>query len=611
MASQAVVVSEHETGFSRVAVIAIVLLALVYIASAFSPALLDDADSTHAEAAREMAATGDFVTLKVNGVRYLEKAPLMYWAVALCYRVFGVNEFATRLPLLLATLAVALLAFRWGRHAFGDRAGLYASLFVSSCAGFYLFTRILIPEAILTLWIALGLCCFLSALEQSGKAARWWWYGVYASAALGVLTKGLVAPVFIAGPAFLYLLITGEWRRWREFRIFGGTLVLLAIAAPWHILAGVRNEGFFWFYFVNEHFLRFLGRRYPKDYNKLPAIAYWTMHLVWLFPWSVFLWSLVSRTRSWFPESCQRLRDQRLTPADRLRLLCWLWAGFILLFFAFSTNQEYYTFPVYFPFALLIADAVAHTEREDRRRQLLPAHAVLVAVGIACAGALFSGLWSARNLPFVDDIGTVLARRGVGDYTLSMSHFFDLTGAAFAALRLPAALAAIAFAIGPVVALVLRRKGRHSQSTLVIAATMATFLFAAHVALERFEPFLSSKPLANVLRPQLKDADRVFIYGDQAWGSSLLFYLQRPIYLVNGRSTSMEFGSKFPDAPRIFLDDSQFLEVWNSDATAYLFVPRERREQVTALLGDSAMLVKESSGKAIYTNRTTALSARP
>jgi 4-amino-4-deoxy-L-arabinose transferase-like glycosyltransferase len=129
----------------------------------------------------------------------------------------------------------------------------------------------LIPEVLLSLLIAAAMYFFLTALEP--RAGSWRWYAGYAMMALGVLTKGLIALVFPCGAAFFFLLATGEWRRWREFRFASGFVLFLAIAAPWHILAGLRNPGtaehpgFFWFYFVNEHYLRFLGRRYPRDYN--------------------------------------------------------------------------------------------------------------------------------------------------------------------------------------------------------------------------------------------------------------------------------------------------------------------------------------------------------
>ncbi len=144
--------------------LAVVFLA-VYVGSMFTPGLLDDADSTHAEAAREMVVTGDYVTLHVNGVRYLEKPPLPYWLVAICYKVLGVNEFSTRLPMVLSVLLLGVLAFCWGRRAFGERTGIYAGLFVFTCAGVYLFTRILIPDVLLSLLIAAAMYFFLTALE--------------------------------------------------------------------------------------------------------------------------------------------------------------------------------------------------------------------------------------------------------------------------------------------------------------------------------------------------------------------------------------------------------------------------------------------------------------
>src|SRR5215475_2754896 len=157
--------------------LAIVFLA-VYIGSVFSPPLLDDADSTHAEAAREMFVSGDYVTLHVNGVRYLEKAPLPYWLVAASYHLFGLNEFATRLPMAISVLLLGLLAFAWSRRAFDERTGIYAALFVFTAAGVFLFTRILIPDVPLSALIAASLYFFLTALEFPSES--WRWYAGYA-----------------------------------------------------------------------------------------------------------------------------------------------------------------------------------------------------------------------------------------------------------------------------------------------------------------------------------------------------------------------------------------------------------------------------------------------
>jgi 4-amino-4-deoxy-L-arabinose transferase-like glycosyltransferase len=579
------------------------LFAAVYFGSAFTPGLQDDADATHAEAAREMYVTHDFVTLKINGNRYLEKAPLMYWLIASSYAVFGVNEFAARVPTMLAILGLTLLAMKWGRRAFGDRAAIYAGMFVATTVGYYLFSRVLIPEAVLSLFIAGSFYCFLTALED-GKP--WQWYGGYACLALAVLTKGLLALVVVGFAMLLFLAVSGEWRRWREFRITTGLLLFFAIATPWHVLAGLRNPHFFWFYFVNEHFMRFLGKRIPKDYNKQENSLYWTLHMVWLFPWSLYLpIALRHPIADWMARRKQGAVRAKSpdTFRTRTRLVCFIWAAVTLVFFSFSTNQEYYTFPAYFPILLLIAGELVSEEKNGPRRWLLWTSGAMVLIGTAIAVVLTAGLWSSRHLPFVPDIGTVLAKPDLQADTLSMGHFLELTGDSFAALRLPAIMAAIVLLIGPALALSFRARRRDVASTWALAVTMGLFLIAAHIALVRFDPYLGSKVIAEDITRELRADDHVVIYGDQAFGSSLLFYLRRPIELVNGRTTSMWWGSTYADAPKIFIDDAELQREWNSPTRVFLFVPQHERAHVENAIPGQKFVVSEHSGKIVYSNR--------
>ncbi len=617
--------------------------AAVFFLSLFAPPLLDDADATHANAARSMAVSGDWVTLYVNGIRYLEKAPLPYWLVAVSFRLFGFNTFAAHLPQALAVLLLALLGYRWGLSAFSQRTALYTGLGVLTSAGVFLFTRVFIPEVLLSLLLCVALYCLLRALAPDRDALtnyndpdvptlfrnhrRLHPYTMWTAVALAVLTKGLVALVFFFATALLYLALSGDWRGWRQLRPVTGILLLLAIAAPWHILAGLRNtggadgHGFFWFYFINEHVLRFLGKRQPVDYNKLPWYLYWSLHLVWLFPWSLFLpLPLLNGLRAW------RTRKQPppavTSPLDalygdlagRTRLLLSVYIAFVLLFFSLSTNQEYYTFPVYLPLLLLISTYLVRTENRFAtdplaRRWVTVAHAAFTVIGAAAAVALAAGLWQSRHLPFIADIGDLLAHRNVGDYTLSMSHFFDLTGPSFAALRLPAAVAALALATGPAIAWLLRQQRRHFASTVAVALTSATFLVAAHIALVRFGPMLSSEALASRIALLTRDGeiaptDQILLFGDQSYGSSVAFYLGRVLPLVNGRSSSMLFGSTFPDAPPIFLSSADLLRLWGTGNRKILFVPLEKHAEVDTLLrGHPAILLDEVSGKQLLTDR--------
>jgi hypothetical protein len=466
---------------------------------------------------------------------------------------------------------------------------------------------------------------------------------MWTALALAVLTKGLVAVVFLFGAAVVYLALTGDYRNWRALKPFTGTLLFLAIAAPWHILAGLRNtggmngHGFFWFYFINEHVLRFLGRRFPRDYNKLPGYLYWSLHLVWLFPWSLFLPLGIVQLRSlWKRHSDSQSQNLRITartspslsgrlhnlaPATRTTLLLAIFSALVLVFFSLSTNQEYYTFPAYLPLLILLAAALARAEdiyagsdaeARSAHRWITVAHATFTTLGALISIALAYGLWTSRQLAAVPNVGDLLAHRGVGDYTLSMSSLFDLTGPSFAALRLPASLALATFAIGPAIAWVLRARRLHVAATTAVALTSTVFLIAAHIALIRFAPMLSSQDFAAHIQ-RLEDSGTIsrdntlLLYGDQAYGSSIPFYLNRsldqPALLVDGRSSSMLFGGTFPDAQSLFLTPADLLAQWGTGPRKILFVPLEHRDEVDRLLGSRQIILKETAGKALVTDR--------
>ena len=637
------------------------IFAAVILASLFTPPLLDDVDASHAQAAQHMAESGDWVTLQVNGIRYLEKPPLPYWLDAAAYRVFGQNVFATHLPNALALLGCAWIGWLWAGRAWGRRAGLYAALGVLTSIGPFLFTRFAIPEALLSLLLLAALYCLLTGFETSGSAR---FYGMWAALALAVLTKGLIAPIFFGAAAIPLLLLSGQWRRWRQMKPFTGLLLFLAIAAPWHILAGLANpgqghpignhptpgnvHGFWYFYFVNEHLFRFTGGRWPHDFNKLPLVWYWLLHLVWLFPWSLFLpallavaWKTRRRWTQHIRAGVQALdvyldNDAHQDAVAYVSLLkfqrrtIWLlslFAGFILFFFSLSTNQEYYTFPAWPPLFILIAGVLAGIEEHSGLKESPPggkpllstawltaAQAVFAVVGVLAAAALGWGLWASRKLPFVDDVGTLLAHRGVGDYTLSMSHIFDLTGPSFAALRLPAALAAAALLVGPAAGWLLRLKKKHLAATVCVALTSSVFLIAAHIAFARFEPMLSSKQLADTIIRKGSPADTFIIFGDQSDASSVVFYAHsffhgKPALLIgeacspHGEGSSMLWGSCYTDAPKVFISEDELSRMWGTGERKWLFAQDVNQSKAEQLLAGRLYPVQSIADKALWTDR--------
>ncbi len=637
-------------------VLLLVVFGAIYVAALRTPPLLDDADASHAQAAAHMAETGDWVTLHVNGLRYLEKPPLPYWIVAVLYKVLGENAFATHLPGALAVLGCAWLAWLWCRRAWGDRAGLYAALGVLTACGPFLFTRFYIPEALLTFLLLSAMYSLMVGLETQASGR---FYTAWALLALATLTKGLIAPVFFFAAVFPLLLLSGQWRRWRSLKLVSGFLLYLLIAAPWHILAGLRNpdqghpvgnipsignvHGFWYFYFLNEHFFRFLGMRYPHDYSRQNPIAYWLLQLVWIFPWSLFLPAAILvawKTRhSWlshvrreagltvdfYLDNAARIDAAsyvlQLKFRSRSVWLLSIFAGFVLLFFAISTNQEYYTWPAWIPLIMMTAGVLASTEQAQESGQpwglsrawTIGAQAVYAVVGVAVAATLGWGLWQSRALPYVSDIGTLLAHRGVADYTLSMSHIFDLTGPSFAALRLPAGLAAAALLVGPLAALALRLARKNVAATVTVGLTSAVFLMAAHIAFARFEPMLSSKQLADTLLAKASPADEFIIYGDQSDASSVVFYTHRffgrPADLIlercsqHSEGSSLLWGSCYPDAPNIFFSDQQLVKEWGKGPRHWVFAQDINRAKVEALLGDRLIPVQTIADKTLWTDR--------
>lgn len=584
-----------ETGFDRLSprthlLLLVLFTALIYVGSAWSPSLQDDADAAHAEAAREMVERGDWVTLHINGIRYLEKAPLLYWAVAASYKLFGFTEFGTRLPLALGAILLVGAVYVFGRWMAGARAGFYAGLAVASGLGVYLFTRIMIPEVILSFFLTVAFYVFLKVYFDELDSR--WAYLFYACMAAAVLTKGLIGIVFPGGVLFVFVLLTNGWRRLWQLRPISGILLFLLIAAPWHLLAIQRNEKFFWFYFINEHFLRYLGKRYPVDYDTVPLASFWLLHLVWLFPFSVFLPLAVQRLRAlWRPVARE----------EQLRLFAWLWVLVVIGFFSFSTRQEYYTFPAFPAVALLAGTGLARGERISSR-WALGGQALLAGLGVLIGAVLGYLLWVSRNVTPAADISEALTHNPE-NYRLALGHMSDLTVDAFAILRVPAAGAAVALALGFGVAFLLRLKGRALHASLLTAVTTAWFIYFAHLALGVFDPYLSSKPLANAIRQRLASGDLVVINGEYQGGSSIGFYLPQKVLLLNGRMTGLEFGSYYPDAPQVFIGDAEIAQLWRGQQRVFLFTHDNDFAKVQRVVQAPMFRLATAGEKSVYSNK--------
>lgn len=586
----------------------VLLWAVVYIPGLFSPPLLDDADSVHAEAAREMLVRHEWTTLYIDGVRYLEKAPLLYWGMVASYKVFGVRDWAARLPLILGMLALLLATYSLGKRALGEGAGFWAAIVLAVSLGPYLFTRIIIPDMLIGLWLTVGLDFFLRTLneEQPSRLSCW---GFAAAAALDVLTKGLIGIVFPAAIAGLYLILSGNLKHLLRMRLVSSTLVLLAIAAPWHIAAAIDNpaagqsRGFLWFYFVNEHFLRYIGKRIPHDYDTVPLLVFWGLMFVWLFPWSAFLLQSLRQV----PHRWREIRSV-LSQRQRTMLLCAIWAAVILLFFSFSTRQEYYAVPALPALALLIGGWL---QKEDESPAGSPLRkggrvgaVVLAAIGCAVLIATVYLLAQSQSTAADSDLADLL-KKNPGDYALAFGHIFDLTPRALGLFRVPLATFGIALFAGSMLNLFYRRRNRANAANWALTVMMVAVLFAVHQGLVMFSPILSSKKLADAVRQEFRPGDIMVSYGTYEDASTLNFYVEQPIHVVNTRTEGdMYYGSLFPDAPAIFDNDASFAALWKGPRRVFVWVEEGKIPQYVR--SSSPYLLARSGGKLILVNRRVA-----
>ena len=589
----------------RIAILFLLLLSsIVYIGTAGGAALLDDADASHALVSVEMLQRHDFVVMFLNGVRYLQKAPIHYWMVAAMYQLAGQTEFAVRFPVALAMVGLTLLAFEFGRRFFGERAGLYAALATCTSVGMYMFTRIMIPEAICALEFTAIFYLFLRAWMGTLDTRIGYW-GAAALTGCAVLTRGLVGVVFPVGTIVAFLIFTGGWRRWRELRIVSSILIFLAIAAPWHVIAELRapggptHHGFLWSYFINEHVKRALGTRWPPDYDATPLPLWWVAHLAWFFPWSVFLplaLKLFPSPKTWW---------KQMTVEAQARLLLFTWAAVILGFFSVVTGSrmEYYAFGAWPACTILIGVGIARAE-EQGSKWLPRLAAILAVLGVVLAGVLTWAVWQASRIRATGDISSLLKTHPTDFYRLSMGHLFDLTSEAFADLRTPALMAAACFFVAFVATWLLMRKRKVLAATLALGVGMGVFVFAANMAFQVFEPRMSSRPLANAILKYLKPEDRLAIYGEFDPASSVSFYTHRKAWIVNGRYNNLELGSYYPDCPKIFLTDADFPAFWNAPERTFLVVPPEQREKAAQRMPkDHTWVLIEAGGKIVYVNQ--------
>lgn len=504
---------------ARHAGLLLLLFALLWFGNLGLRPLAGPDEGRYAEIAREMAASGDWVTPRLNGIKYFEKPPLQYWATALAFRLFGASEWTARLWTALTGFAGVLLAWYAGRRLFGAQSGLLAALVLASSAYYVLGGHLASLDMGVSFFLQLTWTAFLLAQSETRERARRNWMVIaWGAAALAVLSKGLIGLVLPGLTLAAYVLLTRDLRLLWRLELVPGLGLFLLIAAPWFVAVSWTNPEFPRFFFVHEHFERFLT---PGHRREAPWYIYAPLLLAGLLPWLGSLFPALGR--AWAAE-CGR-------SGFRPRLFLLLWVAVVLLFFSVSQSKlPGYILPVFPALALLIGDALARSPESGLRRQFLAGTAVLAACAIAVV-LLFPG--HAQSAP------ALYARYAV----------WLAGGGALMTLGLVAVWIAL-------------RRGARLPACLAMAAgglLLAQAVVTGHGALA---PVNSGYDFARSLRPLLAAGSR--LYCVEMYDQTLTFYLQRTCTLV-GYEDEMGFGLKqepwlrgpdpdaffarFPDAP--------------------------------------------------------------
>jgi 4-amino-4-deoxy-L-arabinose transferase-like glycosyltransferase len=569
----------------------LLLVSTVYIGAATSRAIFDDGDALYSHIAKQMAMTGDWVTPYANGVRFLDKPPVLFWVAAVSYHLFGYNEFAARFPAALAVVGIGLILFFLAKKAGGTSAGFIAGTSSALCIGTFLFTRQVFPDVFFVFFLTLSIAAFLR-WYQDEKNPVFPALVFYAAIACAVLTKGLMGIAFPIAILVLFLLWCGDFRRLWRFHIGKGTLLFVILAFPWHILAAYRNKGFLWYFFVNEQFLRFIGKRQPYDYESISLPIFWALVLVWLFPWSSFLPAIRHVWRNSNPQ----------TPDARYTIrICTCWALVILVFFSLSSRIEHYSMPIFPPLALLIGVVLSPQSpwEATSRRSVARGFAFLGILGglvalLAIVGGLWMGLWSSGQS--LSEAATVRLHA----YKFYFAPLFEMPPDVLDRLKTPLAGTCCVFAIGFIGAWWLNHRGRRLSAVIVLSLVMAGFCFFAFQSIGICEDILSSRQFGRKLNQLYRPGDTAVVLGDFETANSINFYCPMILHVYKGSAALLQWGMRYPGAPKLLFSQALFEKQWQGSQRTFLLSPED---QVSSLGLKAAYTILRSGGRVLLCNQ--------
>jgi len=522
-------------------------------------------EGRYAEIPREMLATGDWVTPRLNGVNYFEKPPLTYWLIAAAQKTFGFNEWTARAIPALFALAGILFTYATARRIYGRNAGLASAVVLGTSLLYFTLGRILTLDMGVSVLMSATLCCFiLGVREQPGLPRRLLFYGLYVSAALATLTKGLIGFLLTGAVMFLWLLIFNQWKRLRPLHLPTGILLFLLIAAPWHILAALRNESWAHRYFVYEHWLRFTS---PVASRPGPIWYFIPIIVGGLFPWIGFLWSALRA----------KLRGGWTARARNVDTWFFVtWAGFVFLFFSKSQSKLIpYILPVFPPLAMVIGAWLADVLGDGVAKLRAGLRVFSFACGLLAVG-LFAVVLNLGHLNVIKDPAQALALRPYG-----------------------CVMAVVLLVGGILTPWFATRRGARAA-----LATLATTIFVFYGILTHAAPDLQkpgTKDLALYVKTHAQPGDRVIHYHN--FFHDFVFYAERTADTVNYAGELEIEEDAAARASGRFFDEAEFLRQWSGPGRLWVVARKSDCDALFATPSFQYHLIRETRRHYLFSNQ--------
>ncbi|HEX4008178.1 MAG TPA: glycosyltransferase family 39 protein [Acidobacteriaceae bacterium] len=543
--------------------------------SLVKPPLLDGEDALNAEIAREMVTAGHWITPMANGLRYAQHPPLLYWAVAASFRIFGVSDGSARLPVVVATLLIFIATFSLGRRLFrSPAAGFYAALALITSYGVFLFGHLLLRDVFLCLWTTTAISFFLRSLTQErhrlGTAL-----GFGACCALGVLTQGLAGFLFPVVIVVAYLISTHNLQHLLRWYPIPAILVFLVLWLPWHVASDIASGH-----------MR-LGSLMPvMAGGRVPLFVFWPLLLLAVVPWCAFSLRALRIGASPQPE---RRRDARL--------LCLIWIAVVLIYFSFSARMEFNLMTALPPMALLAGGWLAEDEALPHHQGRVAAW-ILFFAGMTVAAFVAYFLFAAPPPAPGVDIATLLGPRP-GQRPVFFTYLFDLTRNAMGLFKVPLSIVLASLLVGVSACLWYRLRDNARMANCFLAGMTVAILIGAHLALNTFSPILSSQILAEAIKPEVRPADVIVVNGPFDTASSFVFYLERQALILSGNAGRANPAPGNSTNPSMFVEAADVTTLWNGTDRVWLWTSASSVPNLPA----PVYVIGRSGGKEVLSNQ--------